>query len=72
VGYISPVAAVFLWVLGLIITGTVVYMVYWAAVRYLSSLGAWVLAALLFMAGVAILVFWAFALSRGVLAETQE
>jgi hypothetical protein len=68
VGYISPIAAILLWILGLIITGTAVYLVYWAAVRYLSPLENWVLAALLLMAGGGILVFWGFALSRGVFA----
>jgi hypothetical protein len=70
VGYISLVAAVLLWVLGLVFTGTAVYLVYWAAVRYLSPFEAGVLAALLFLAAVAILAFWGFALSRGVMAQT--
>jgi hypothetical protein len=69
-GYISLVAAVFLWVLGLVITGTAVYLTYWAAVRYLSLFEAWVLAALLFLAGVAILAFWGFVLLRGVKPQT--
>ncbi len=68
-GYISRVAAVLLWVLGLIITSTVVYLVYSAAVRYLSTFPAWTLAALLILAWIAILAYWASVLSRGVSAR---
>lgn len=69
-GYISFAAGVSLWFLGLVITGTVVYLLYFAAIRYLSSSQAVLLAVLLLIAGFAILAFWASALSRGVLADT--
>ena len=65
-GYISRVAAVLLWFLGLIITSTVIYLVYSAAVRYLPSVATWILAALFILAWIAILAFWASVLSRGV------
>ncbi len=65
-GYISRVAAVLLWVLGLIITSTVVYLVYTAAVPYLVSFNAGVLAILLILAWIAILAYWASVLSHGV------
>jgi len=69
-GYISFTAGVFLWFLGLVITSTVVYLLYFTAIRYLSSFQAVVLAALLLIGGFAILAVWASALSRGVLADT--
>lgn len=65
-GYISPIAGVLLWVLGLIITSTVIYLLYSISIDYLSSFAAWVLAVLLVLAGVGILVFWGSVLSRGV------
>jgi hypothetical protein len=71
-GYISFTAGVFLWFLGLIITGTVVYLLYHAAIRYLSPFQDSVLASLLLIAGFAILAFWGFALSRGILADTSQ
>lgn len=64
--YISPRAALLLWFLGLAITSTVVYLVYSAGVRDISGLSAVVLLFLLLIAGAGILVFWGFALSRGV------
>jgi hypothetical protein len=69
-GYISFAAGVFLWFLGLVITSTVVYLLYFTAIRYLSSFQSVVLAALLLIGGFAILAVWASALSRGVLADT--
>jgi len=71
-GYISFTAGVFLWFLGLVITSTVVYLLYYAAIRYLSGLQALVLAAVLLVAGIGILAFWGFALSRGVLSDEQK
>jgi hypothetical protein len=71
-GYISKQAAVFLWLLGLIITGVAVYSVYSAAVREASPFVAELLAVLLFIAGVAILAFWGFVLSLGVRAGTKK
>lgn len=68
-GYISRLAGVLLWVLGLIITSTVLYLVYWVTVRYVSSFAAGVIAALLVLAGLAILVFWGSVLLRGVSAR---
>ncbi|MGD0176073.1 MAG: hypothetical protein ABSC50_04505 [Candidatus Bathyarchaeia archaeon] len=65
-GYISRVAAVLLWILGLIITSTVVYLVYSAAVPYLASFNGGVLAILLVLAWIAILAYWASVLSHGV------
>jgi hypothetical protein len=66
-GYISFRAAIALWLLGLIITSTVIYFVYSAAVQYVSTIGAnQLVTALLLIAGVAILAFWGFVLSRGV------
>ena len=65
-GYISRVAAVLLWILGLIITSTVIYLVYTAAASYLPTVSTWVLATLFILAWVAILTFWASVLSRGV------
>jgi hypothetical protein len=70
-GYISFTAGVFLWFLGLVITSTVVYLVYYAAIRYLSGFQASVLAVVLVLAGLGILGFWGFALSRGVLSSEQ-
>ena len=71
-GYISFTAGVFLWFLGLVITSTVVYLLYYAAIRYLSGLQALVLAVVLLVAGIGILAFWGFALSRGVLSDEQK
>ena len=65
-GYISRVAAVLLWILGLIITSTVVYLIYSAATPYLASFNAGVLAILLILAWIAILAYWASVLSHGV------
>jgi hypothetical protein len=65
VGYISRVAGILLWILGLIITSTVIYLVYWAAVPYVAS-AVWLLALLLILAGIAILAYWASVLSHGV------
>jgi hypothetical protein len=69
-GYISFTAGVFLWFLGLAITGTVVYLLYYTAIRYVSSFQALLMTVLFVMAGVAILAYWASALSRGILADT--
>ena len=66
VGYISRVAGVLLWVMGLVITSTVVYLVYSAAVPYLSAFNAGLVAILLVLAWLAILVYWASVLSHGV------
>jgi hypothetical protein len=67
VGYISRLAGIFLWVLGLVITSSVVYMIYIAAVPYLPSfISDELLAALLILAWIAILAYWASALSHGV------
>ena len=38
-GYISRVAGILLWILGLIITSTVIYFVYSAAVPYVAPFG---------------------------------
>jgi hypothetical protein len=70
-GYISRRAAVLLWLLGVAITSTAVYLVYSAGVRYVSGFPAQVLLFLLLIAGAGILVFWGFALSRGVFAGTS-
>jgi hypothetical protein len=66
VGYISRVAAILLWVLGLVITSTVVYLVYSAAVPYLSPFNSVLVAILLVLAWIAILAYWASVLSHGV------
>jgi hypothetical protein len=66
VGYISRVAAVLLWILGLVITSTVVYLVYSAAVPHLSPFNTGLVAILLALAWVAILAYWASVLSHGV------
>jgi hypothetical protein len=71
-GYISFTAGVFLWFLGLVITSSVVYLVYYAAIRYVSGFQALVLAVVLVLGGIAILAFWGFALSRGVLSDRQH
>jgi hypothetical protein len=70
--YISPRAAVLLWFLGVAITSTAVYLVYSAGVRYVSGFSAELLLFLLLIAGAGILVFWGFALSRGVLDGTSD
>ena len=64
-GYISPVAGILLWILGLIITSTVVYLVFSAAVPYVGP-SVWLLAVLLILAGIAILAYWGSVLSHGV------
>jgi hypothetical protein len=66
VGYISRVAGILLWILGLIITSTVIYLVYSAAVPYVAASAVWLLAILLILAGIAILAYWASVLSHGV------
>jgi sterol desaturase/sphingolipid hydroxylase (fatty acid hydroxylase superfamily) len=66
VGYISRVAGILLWILGLIITSTVVYLIYSAAVPYVPPSAVWLLAVLLILAAVAILAYWASVLSHGV------
>ena len=71
-GYMSARAALSLWLLGLIITGTVIYFVYSAAIQYLPTMGNELLASLLFIAGVAILAFWAFVLARAVLSDKSR
>jgi drug/metabolite transporter (DMT)-like permease len=71
-GYISLTAGVLLWFLGLIITSTVVYLLYYAAIRYLSEFQASLLVAALMLAGLGILAFWGFALSRGVLSDGHK
>jgi hypothetical protein len=71
-GYISFTAGVFMWFLGLVITSTVVYLVYYAAIRYVSGFQALVLTVVLVLGGIAILAFWGFALSRGVLSDQQQ
>ena len=65
-GYISRVAGILLWILGLIITSTVLYLVYSAAVPDVATFASWLLAALLILAGIAILAYWASVLSQGV------
>jgi thiol:disulfide interchange protein len=62
VGYISRVAGVLLWFLGLIITRTVIY----------SSVATWVLATLLILAWIGILAFWATVLSRDVSGQPDN
>jgi hypothetical protein len=66
VGYISRVAGILLWTLGLILTSTVIYLVYSAAVPYVAPSAVWLLAALLILAGIAILAYWGSVLSHGV------
>jgi len=66
VGYISRTAGVLLWLLGVAITSTVVYLVYSAALPYLAPVATWVLAVLLILAEIAILAYWASVLSHGV------
>jgi hypothetical protein len=66
VGYISRVAGILLWILGLFITSTVIYLVYSAAVPYVTPSAVWLLAVLLILAGIAILAYWASVLSHGV------
>jgi uncharacterized membrane protein len=66
VGYISRVAGILLWILGLIITSTVIYLVYSAALPYVVPSAAWLLAVLLILAGIAILAYWGSVLSHGV------
>ena len=70
--YISPRAAVLLWFLGVAITSTAVYLVYSAGVRDVSGFSAEILLVLLLISGAGILVFWGFALSRGVLDGTSN
>jgi hypothetical protein len=70
--YISPRAAVLLWLLGVGITSTAVYLVYSAGIRYVSGFSAELLLFLLLIAGAGILVFWGFALSRGVFDGTSD
>ena len=65
-GYISPVAGILLWILGLIFTSTVIYLVYWAAVPYVATFAVWLLALLLILAGIGILTYWGSVLSHGV------
>jgi len=65
-GYISRVAGILLWILGLIITSTVIYTVYWGAVPYVAPSAVWLLAVLLLLAAIAILAYWASVLSHGV------
>ena len=65
-GYISRVAGILLWILGLIITSTVIYFVYSAAVPYVGASAVWLLAVLLILAGIAILAYWGSVLSHGV------
>ena len=65
-GYISRDAGILLWILGLIITSTVIYLVYSAAVPDVPTFASWLLAALLILAGIAILGYWASVLSQGV------
>ena len=65
-GYISRVAALLLWILGLIITSAVVYLIYNAAASDIPTVSTWVLAIFLVLAWIAILTFWATVLSRGV------
>lgn len=65
-GYITRVAGILLWILGLIITSTVLYFVYSAAVPYVDPSAVWLLAMLLILAGIAILAYWASVLSHGV------
>ena len=65
-GYISRVAGVLLWILGLIITSVVVYLIYNAASSDIPTVSTWVLATFLILAWIAILTFWATVLSRGV------
>jgi hypothetical protein len=72
VGYVSRRAGVLLWLLGLVITSTVIYLVYSAAVSYLPSVATWVLATLFILAWIAILVFWATVLSRGVSGQPDK
>ena len=72
-GYMTLRAAVGLWLLGLLITSTVIYFVYSAAVQYVPTLGEdQLVTALLLIAGVAILAFWAFVLSRGLVADASK
>jgi hypothetical protein len=66
VGYISREAAILLWILGLIITSTVIYLVYSAAILDVTTFAGWLLTALLVLAGIAILAYWASVLSQGV------
>jgi len=66
VGYISRVAGILLWILGLFITSTVIYLVYSAAVPYVAPFEVWLLAVLLILAGIAILAYWGSVLSHGV------
>ena len=47
-------------------------MVYSAGVRYVSGFSAELLLFLLLIAGAGILVFWGFALSRGVFEGTSD
>ena len=68
-GYISRVAGILLWILGLIITSTVLYFVYSAAVPYVAPFEVWLLAVLLILAGIAILAHWGSVLSHGVLGR---
>jgi hypothetical protein len=70
--YISLRAAVLLWLLGVAITSTAVYLIYSAAARDVSGFSAEMLLFLLLIAGAGILVFWGFALSRGVLGGTSN
>ena len=65
-GYISRVAGILLWILGLIITSTVIYLVYSAAVPYVTPSAVWLLAVLLLLAAIAILAYWGSVLSHGV------
>lgn len=65
-GYITRVAGILLWILGLIITSTVLYFVYSAVVPYVDPSAVWLLAMLLILAGIAILAYWASVLSHGV------
>jgi hypothetical protein len=66
VGYISREAGILLWILGLIITSTVIYLVYSAAILDVTSFSGSLMTALLILAGIGILVFWASVLSQGV------
>jgi hypothetical protein len=66
VGYISRQAAILLWLLGLIITSTVIYLVYSAAMLDVTSFSGWLVTVFLLLAGVGILVYWASVLSQGV------
>jgi hypothetical protein len=71
-GYISFNAGVSLWFLGLVITSTVVYLLYYAAIRYISGFQASLLVVILLLAEGGILVFWGLAIARGVLTDIPK